>query len=73
MIAKPIRTYTASEVHGIVELFRASPDVSPEKFSGMEYLANILTYYESKTEGDIAAEVREFCHANPFFPFESSD
>ena len=67
------RKYSVDEIQGIVDLFRDSPDISPEKFSGMEYLASILRYCESKTEEDIAAEVRAFCRANPFFPFESSD
>ena len=67
------RKYSVDEIQGIVDLFRDSPDISPEKFSGMEYLASILRYCESKTEEDIAAEVRAFCRANPFFPFESTD
>ena len=67
------RKYSVDEINGIVDLFRDSPDISPEKFSGMEYLANILAYFESKTEEDIAVEVRAFCCANPFFPFESTD
>ena len=67
------RKYSVDEIHGIVDLFRDSPDISPEKFAGMKYLAGILAYFESKSEEDIAAEVRAFCRANPFFPFESSD
>ena len=65
--------YSVDEIQGIIDLFRDCPDISPEKFSGMEYLTSILRYYESKTEEDIAAEVRAFCRANPFFPFESTD
>jgi hypothetical protein len=65
---RPIRRYSAADVQEFVELFRDSPDMSPEKFSGMEYLAAILRHFESKTEDDIAAEVSAFCRKNPFFP-----
>ncbi len=68
MSNKPTRRYTASEIRELVELFRDDPEISPEKFSGMAFLAALLEYLESKTDSDIAAEVRAFCRANPFFP-----
>lgn len=52
------RTYTASEVREIIELLRDDPDMSAEKFSGMEALADILTYFEDKTDADIEAQVK---------------
>ncbi len=42
MTHKSIRSYTAKDVRELVELFRNSPDISAEKFSGMEYLADTL-------------------------------
>jgi len=73
MTTKPIRTYTASDVQEIVELLRDDPDISPEKFEGMAFLAEILKCLESKTDADIDRDVRAFCRNNPFFPFRSSD
>lgn len=52
------RTYTASEVREIVELLRNDPDMSEEKFSGMEALSDILSYFEEKTDAEIEAEVK---------------
>ena len=61
----PIRTYTASDVREIVELLRNDPEMSAEKFSGMEQLADILTHFEGMTEAGIEAEVRAICHTEP--------
>ena len=68
MSNKQTRTYTASEIRELVELFRDDPEISPEKFSGMAYLATMLEDLESKTDSDIAAVARAICRANPFFP-----
>ena len=57
---RPIRTYSAADVREIVELLRNDPDMSAEKFSGMERLADILKYFEGMTEADIEAEVQNF-------------
>ena len=62
------RSYPTSEIRELVELFRDDPELTLEKFSGMDYLAAMLEYLESKSDQDIAAEVRAFCRANPFFP-----
>ena len=56
----PIRTYTADDVREIVELLRDDPDMSPEEFSGMDHLAEILKHFEGKTAADIEAECRDF-------------
>ncbi len=58
MTNKPTRTYTASEVREIVELHRDDPDISAEKFSGMEQLADILKHFEGKTDADIEEEFK---------------
>lgn len=58
MSNKPIRTYTASEVREIIELLRDAPELSAEKFSGMEHLADILMHFEEKTDADIETEVQ---------------
>ena len=58
MSNKSVRTYTASEVRQIVEMHRDDPDMSVEKFSGMEHLAGILSHFEHKTDVDIEAEVK---------------
>ena len=63
------RRFTATEIRELVELFRDDPELSPEKFSGMDYLASLLEYLQTKTDGELAAEVRAFCRTNPFFPF----
>ena len=55
----PIRTYTANEVYEIVELLRDSHEVSAEHLSGMERLAEILKYFETKTDEDIETEICE--------------
>ncbi len=68
MSNKQTRTYTAPEIRELVELFRDDPEISPEKFSGMAYLATMLEDLETKTDSDIAAVARAFCRANPFFP-----
>lgn len=65
MSNKPIRTYTASEVREIVELLRDSPELSAEKFSGMEHLADILAHFEAKTDADIEAEALAAYRAKP--------
>ncbi len=52
------RSYTASEVLQIVELLRDDPDMSEEKFSGMEHLVGILSHFEHKTDAEIEAEVK---------------
>mgnify|MGYP005673972641 FL=1 len=57
---KPIRTYSAADVREIVELLRNDPDMSAEKFSGMERLADILKYFEGMTEADIEEELQNF-------------
>ncbi len=68
MSSKPTRKYTASEIRELVELFRDDPEISPEKFSGMAFLATLLEDLESKTDSNLAAEVRAYYRANPFFP-----
>ena len=68
MSRQPLRRFTAPEIRELVELFRDDPELTPEKFSGMDYIAAMLEYLESKSDQDIAAEVRAFCRANPFFP-----
>ena len=60
MTDQPIRTYTADDVREIVELLDNDPDMSEEKFSGMERLAEILKHFEGKTEVNIEAECRDF-------------
>jgi len=57
---KPIRTYSAADVREIVELLLNDPDMSAEKFSGMERLADILKYFEGMTEANIEAEFQDF-------------
>lgn len=65
MSNKPIRTYAASEVREIVELLRDDPELSAEKVSGMEFLADILSYFEVKTDVDIEAEALAAYRAEP--------
>ena len=52
------RAYTAGEIREIVELFRDDPDVSLEKFSGMEFLADVLKHFETMSDSDIEEKVR---------------
>ncbi len=60
MTDNPIRSYTADDVRAIVDLLRDDPDMSAEKFSGMDRLAEILKHFEGKTAADIEAECRDF-------------
>jgi hypothetical protein len=60
MSNKPARTYTANDVRKMVELHRGDPDISAEKFSGMEQLADILKHFETMTDDDIEAEFQTF-------------
>lgn len=60
MTDKQIRTYAASEVREIVELHRDDPDISSDKFSGMELLADILKHFELMTDADIEAEFKGY-------------
>ena len=73
MVACPLARYPmreqAIEIRELVELYRDDPELSPDKFSGMDYLASLLEYLQTKTDGELAAEVRAFCRTNPFFPF----
>ncbi len=57
---KPIRSYTASEVHEIVGLFQDDPELTAEKLSGMEFIADVLSHFEEMTETDIEEEVRTY-------------
>ena len=73
MSTNPIRTYTAGEVHAIVELLRDNPDIPPEQLKGMLFLVDILKHFELMTDADIEGEVRAFCRSNPIFPRRSSE
>ena len=68
MTNKPTRRFTASEIRELVELFRDDSELTPEKFSGMDYLAALLEHLGTKSDEELAAEVRAYCRANPFFP-----
>jgi hypothetical protein len=57
---KTKRAYTASEIREIVEMFRDDPDVSSEKFSGMEFVADALKDSEAMSDTDIEENVRRF-------------
>nr|WP_322624512.1 hypothetical protein [uncultured Flavobacterium sp.] len=52
------RSYSVQEVRELVELLRHNPDLSPEKFSGMLELVQILAHFETMTDDEIASEVR---------------
>jgi hypothetical protein len=52
------RTFTASDIREFVEIFRNSPDVTPEKFSGMEFIANLCRQMETMSDEDIVHEVK---------------
>lgn len=52
------RTYTAGEVRELVDLFKDTPDVSPERYSGMAFVADALELFETMSEADIGAWVR---------------
>lgn len=52
------RTYTASEVRELVDLLNDSPDVSPERYRGMAFVAEALELFETMSEADIEVWVR---------------
>ncbi len=56
MVAK--RTWTAKDIRELVELLRNSPDISPEKFAGMEFVASACEQFERMPEGNIEQMVK---------------
>ncbi len=52
------RSYTAADIRGLVEIFRNAPDVSAEKFAGMEFIANLCRQLEPMSDTDIEATAR---------------
>jgi len=54
------RILTAKDIRGLVELFRNSPDISPEKFAGMEFVASACEQFERMSEGDIEQMVKRY-------------
>ena len=47
------RTYTAMDIREMVEVLRHSPDISREKLSGMEMIADLCAELESMSDLDI--------------------
>jgi hypothetical protein len=54
----PRRTFTAHDISTLVEALRHSPDISPEKFSGMEFIANACAQLERMSDTDIESVVK---------------
>jgi hypothetical protein len=52
------RTFTAHDIRAIVEALRHSPDISPEKFSGMEFVANACAQFQRMSDADIETMVK---------------
>ena len=46
-------TYAAVDIRSLVEFFRNAPDVSLEKFSGMELVASLCRLLETRPDVDI--------------------
>jgi hypothetical protein len=57
------RTYTAKDIWDIVEAFRYSPGVSPEKFAGMEMIAGACAEFEGMSDLDIERLVQKVVSA----------
>ena len=55
------RTFTAKDIRMIVEAFRYAPDVSPEKFAGMELIA--CAEFEGMSDLDIDQLVQKIVSA----------
>jgi hypothetical protein len=53
------RTYTAKDIRDIVEAFRHSHCVSPEKFAGMEMIAGACAEFEGMSDLDIERLVQK--------------
>ena len=52
------RTFTAHDIRAFVEALRHSPDISPEKFSGMEFIADVCAQCERMSDTDIETMVK---------------
>ncbi len=55
----PKRTFTASHIREVIEIFRNAPEVSAEKFSGMEFVASLCRQLETTSDDDIEQAVRK--------------
>ena len=56
------RIYTAQEIRELVEIFRNAPDISREKFSGMEFVAGVCEQFERMSDTDIETMARRLYH-----------
>lgn len=53
------RTFTAANIREMIEIFRNAPEVSAEKFSGMEFVASLCRQLESMSDDDIEQGARK--------------
>ena len=54
------RTYTAKDIREIVELMRGQPEISQEKFSGMEFIATACERFQHMNETELEEIVRYY-------------
>jgi hypothetical protein len=57
------RPFTAKDIRMIVEAFRYAPDVSPEKFAGMELIAGACAEFEGMSDLDIDQLIQKIVSA----------
>jgi hypothetical protein len=60
MIMKTERTFTAGEIRELVEIMRNDPNLSSEKFSGMEFVASAFERFKHMGNDDLQAMVRNY-------------
>jgi hypothetical protein len=55
-----IRTYTSCDIAELIEVLRASGDLSPSELAGMELLSRLLSRLEDFSDAEIEDEARRY-------------